>query len=131
MANLNGKASLYNYLGVLKHKEFGETDYYLVDNDYDKKTLLFNKVKTIDLNDHDRGEKPLSKEEKIKRNLIKKIPNKKLQVAIMDPDIYYNNKLFKRSLEGGGKGVSINQLIQKFNYRMSYYGFDDFLRIKY
>ena len=61
----------------------------------DKKTLLFNKVKKIDLNDYDTGEKPLSEEEKRKRYFIRKQKNKYLQVAMMDPDVYNNDELFK------------------------------------
>ena len=44
----------------------------LFKNSYDKKTLLFNKVKKIDLNEYDTGEKPLSEEEKLKREFYKK-----------------------------------------------------------
>ena len=70
-----------NKLGVFKNDEFGKTIYYLVKNWQDKKTSLFNNVKTIGLNKHDRGKKPLSEEEKQKRNFIKtqKIKNFKLQ----------------------------------------------------
>ena len=91
---------------------------------YNKKTLLFNKAKIIDLNDYDKGEKPLSKEEKEVRNFIKKTKNKKLQVAMMDPDIY--NKLLKNK----NASFCSRLLIEKFNHRMTWHGFDDFLRIK-
>ena len=67
----------------------------LFNNDYDKKTLLFNKVKKIDLNKYDRGKKPLSKWEKEKRDCIKKQINKYLQIAIMDPKFYNNDELFE------------------------------------
>ena len=114
-----------NKLGVIEYEEFGKHEYYLVDNHYDKKVLLFNKVKTIDLNEHDTGEKPISEEEKQKRDFIKKQTNKKLQVALMDPDVY--NILFKNK----NKGFCIDLLIEKFNHRMSYNGIDDFLRINF
>ena len=65
----------------------------LFNNNYDKKTLLFIKAKKIDLNEYDTGEKPLSKWEKHKRNFIRKQKNKYLQVAMMDPDVYNNDKL--------------------------------------
>ena len=117
-----------NKLCVKKDKYFFKTVYYLVDNHYDKKVLLFNKVKTIDLNEHDTGEKPLSEEEKIKRDLIKKQTNKKLQIALMDPDIYNNDKYFKYLIEK--KGLQ-KDLIKKFNRRISYNGIDDFLKIKF
>ena len=45
-----------NKLGVNKYEYFDKNEYYLVRNNYDKKILLFNKVKTIDLNEHDSGE---------------------------------------------------------------------------
>ena len=66
----------------------------LFNNNYDKKTLLFNKVKKIDLNKYDRGEKPLSKWEKEKRDCIKEQKNKYLQIAMMEPK-FYNDKLFE------------------------------------
>ena len=117
-----------NKLGVFEDEENGKPVYYLVDNWCDKKILLFNNVKTIDLNKHDRGEKPLTEEEKQKRNLIKTQKNKKLQVALMDPDVYNNPKLFKDAIE---TPEFQNLLIRKFNYRMSWQGLDDFLRIKF
>ena len=116
-----------NKLGVIEDKEFGKTDYYLVNNYYDKKTLLFNKVKTIDLNEHDSGEKSLSEWEKLKRDLIKKIKNKKLQVAMMDPDIYNNDEIFKDSLIRNFN----KPLIEKFNHRMTYHGIYDLKKINF
>ena len=44
-----------NKLGVFEYEKFGKPVYYLVDNWCDKKILLFNNVKTIDLNKHDSG----------------------------------------------------------------------------
>ena len=67
-----------NKLGVIEYEDFGKREYHLVENRYNKKTLLFNNVKTIDLNEHDKGKKPLSEDEKKKRDLIKKQTNKKL-----------------------------------------------------
>ena len=73
-----------------------ESKYFLLfKNSYDKKTLLFNKVKKIDLNEYDTGEKPLSEWEKEKRDFIRKQKNKYLQVAMMDPDVYNNDELFE------------------------------------
>ena len=76
-----------------------------------KKILLFNKVKTINLNEHDRGEKPLTEEEKQKRDLIKKQTNKKLQVALMDPDVYNNPELFKYVIKSPSRQKKINKKI--------------------
>ena len=93
----------YN-LNIYSRKESNESEnkngdnrikYMLVSKGYDKKTLLFNKVKKMDLNDYDSGKKPLSDEEKTKRDFIRKQKNKYLQIAMMDPDVYNNDKLFK------------------------------------
>ena len=116
-----------NKLGVFKDDYFIKTDYYLVKNNYDKKTLLFNNVKTIDLNEHDSGEKPLTQEEKQKRD-IKKQTNKKLQVAMMDPDFYNYIKNFNDVF----KNPNFQKLlIRRFNYRMTWDGYDDFKNQKY
>ena len=114
-----------NKIGVIEYEEFGKREYYLVNNHYDKKTLLFNKVKTIDLNEHDSGEKPLTEEEKQKRDMIKKQTNKKLQVALMDPDVYNSVELFKVVI----KNPSF--YIKKFNHRMKWQGIGEFLKIEF
>ena len=64
-----------------------------------KKTLLFNKAKKIDLNKYDKGYKPLSEWEQTKRNFIRNQKNKYLQVAMMDPDVYNNDELFKNLMK--------------------------------
>ena len=112
-----------NKLGVFKNEKMGKTVYHLVKNSYDKKILLFNNVKTIDLNEYDSGEKPLTEEEKQKRDIIKKQTNKKLQVAMMSPDFYNRNKLFKNTFEI----LSILELfIRKFNNCMTGDGFNNY-----
>ena len=116
-----------NKLGVIEDNEIGKPVYYLVDNWYDKKILLFNNVKTINLNEHDRGEKPLTEEEKEKRVLIKTQKNKKLQVALMDPNVYNNPELFNEAI----KRTGIQELlIEKFNDHMTWNEFHNFLKIK-
>ena len=117
-----------NKLGVIEYKDFGKTVYSLINNWFSKKTLLFNNIKTIDLKQHDRGEKPLSEEEKLKRDLIKKQTNKKLQVALMDPYIYNNDELFKDAIE---KTNMQNFLIKMFDLRMTYYGSVYFFSLKF
>ena len=77
-----------------------DSKYCLLFNKYSKKTLLFNKVKKIDLNKYDRGEKPLSEWEKEKRYCIKEQSNKYLQIAMMDPDVYNNELFFEDSING-------------------------------
>ena len=72
-----------------------------------------------ELNEHDTGEKTLTKDEKHKRDFIKIQTNKKLQVAMMDPDVYNNKIRGKR------------KLLIKFNHRMTWYEFNDLLRIKF
>ena len=117
-----------NKLGVIENEDFEKRKYHLVDNHYNKKVLLFNNVKTIDLNKHDRGKKPLTKNEKQKRDMIKKQTNKKLQVAMMDPIIYNDQKLFKDAIED--KKFQ-KFLIRKFNTRMNYNGLDYFLELNF
>ena len=126
----------YNRYGIAFERDhelfpdnkLGVFDYHLVDNRYDKKVLLFNKVKTIDLNEHDRGKKPISEKEKQKRDIIKKQTNKKLQVAMMDPIVYNNDELF----EDVTNFTEMQEfLIKNFNLRMSYYGFEYFLLTKF
>ena len=114
-----------NKLLVFEEEEFGKRNFSLVDRKYNLKTLLFNKVKTIDLNKHDRGEKPLSEEEKQKRDLIKKQTNKKHQVALMDPDVYNYPEFFKLVIENP------DFYIKKFNHRMTWRGIREFLKIKF
>ena len=46
----------------------------------------------------------------------------------MDPDVHNNPELFKDAIE---TPEFQNLLIRKFNYRMSWQGLDDFLRIKF
>ena len=111
-----------NKLGVI-----GDKNYSLVENSYNKKTLLFNKVKTIDLKQHDRGEKPLSEKEKSKRDLIKKLKDKKFQVAMMDPDIYNNDELFEKIIQFPTDKL----LLEKLDHRTSWHGIRDFLRINF
>ena len=108
----------YNRYGIAFEREFElfpDNILYVIENDnsqehvyhfhskynllskgnYDKKTLLFNKVKKIDLNKYDKGEKPLSDFEKEKRKCIKEQKNKYLQIAMMDPKFYNNDELFE------------------------------------
>ena len=114
-----------NKLGVLEEKEYKRSIYSLVNNRYDKKTLLFNKIKTIDLNELDKGKKPLSEEEKQKRDLIKNQTNKKLQVTLMDPDIYHSIELINHVIKNS------DFYIKKFNHRMGWKGFREFLKIEF
>ena len=114
-----------NKLGVFEDKDFGKNVYSLILNYYKKKTLLFNKVKTIDLKEFDSGKKPISEEEKQKRDMIKKQTNKKLQVALMDPDVYRSVELMKLVIENS------DWYVKKFNHRMSWRGIREFLKIEF
>ena len=114
-----------NKLGVLEEEDFGKSIYSLVNNRYDKKTLLFNKIKTIDLNELDKGKIPFSEEEKQKRDLIKNQTNKKLQVALMDPDVYRNIDLMKHAIK-----TSV-YYIEKFNHRMTWWGIKEFSNLEF
>ena len=50
--------------------------------------LLFNKVKSVKLDDIDTGEKTLSEIEKWKRKVINEQQNKKTKLRLLDPSIY-------------------------------------------
>ena len=112
-------------LGVLEEEDFGEKVYSLIKNYYKRKAMLFNKIKTIDLKKLDRGKKPISEEEKQKRDLIKKQTNKKLQVALMDPDVYRNIELMKDAIK------TSNYFIEQFNHRMTWWGIREFSKIDF
>ena len=86
-----------------------------------KKTLLFNKFKKIDLNKYDKGFKPLSKWEQTKRNFIRNQKNKYLQVAMMDPDVYDNDKLFKKLM------LQSDDYYSFLNYKYHLTFIDDYL----
>ena len=112
-------------LGVLEEEDFGKKIYSLIENYYKRKTMLFNKIKTIDLKELDRGDVPLSEEEKQKQDLIKKQTNKKLQVALMDPDVYRNIELMKLVIENSV------YYVKKFNHRMTWEGIREFSKIEF
>ena len=112
-------------LGVLEEEDFGEKIYSLILNYYKRKALLFNKIKTIDLKKLDRGEVPILEEEKEKRDLIKIQTNKKLQVALMDPNVYRNIELMKLAIKNQ------NYHVKKFNHRMTWQGIREFSKIDF
>ena len=112
-------------LGVLEEEDFGEKVYSLIRNYYKRKAMLFNKIKTIDLKELDRGDVPILEEEKEKRDLIKKQTNKKLQVALMDPDVYRNIELMKHAIKFS------DCYIKKFNHRMTWQGIREFSNLEY
>ena len=97
----------------------------LFNNHYDKKTLLFNKAKKIDLNEYDKGFKPLSEWEKQKRDIIREQKNKYLQVAMMDPDVYNNDELFEDLMEESDDYYSF------LDYKYHLIGIDGYLNDEY
>ena len=112
-------------LGVLEEEDFGKKIYSLIVNYYKRKTMLFNKIKTIDLKELDRGDVPILEEEKQKRDLIKKQTNKKLQVALMDPDVYRSIELMKHVIKNSV------WYIKNFNHRMTWRGIREFSKIEF
>ena len=112
-------------LGVLEEEDFGKKVYSLIVNYYKRKTMLFNKIKTIDLKELDRGDAPILEEEKEKRDLIKNQTNKKLQVALMDPDVYRNIELMKDAIK------TSDYYIEKFNHRMTWWGIKEFSKLEF
>ena len=59
-----------------------------------------NKVKKINLNKLDKEKKPLSNWELKKRKAIKEQKNVYLQIAMMHPNVYNNDKFFEDSING-------------------------------
>ena len=112
-------------LSVLEEEDFGKKIYSLIKNYYKRKTMLFNKIKTIDLKELDRGNVPILEEEKEKRDLIKLQTNKKLQVALMDPDVYRNIELMKDAIKKS------SYYIEKFNHRMTWWGIKEFSNLDF
>ena len=88
-----------NNLYVIIEEKDNKTKYNLLYKYCDKKYLPFNKIKKINLNEYDSGEKILSIKEKQKRKFIKKQINKYLQVAMMDPDVFNDDELFEDLIE--------------------------------
>ena len=97
----------------------------LFNNHYVKKTLLFNKAKKIDLNEYDKELQPLSEWEKEKRDFIREQKNKYLQVAMMDPDVYNNDELFKDLMEESDDYYSF------LDYKYHLIGIDGYLNDEY
>ena len=78
-----------NILHVFSEYDKDNKQYhYLLDNVYDLKSLIFNDVKYINLNECDQGEITLSEIEKWKRKVVNSQQNKKTKLALLDPIIY-------------------------------------------
>ena len=63
---------------------------YLIDNNYSLKVLAYNDVKSIKLDDVDKGEITLSEIEKWKRKVINKQIDRKTKLKLLDPNVYYS-----------------------------------------
>ena len=89
----------------------------------DKSYPYDNKFYEINLDDYDTGENPFSEEEKEKIEIIKSQKNKKLQLAMLDPDIFE----YKKSINLAANNPKFQKiLIERFNWRMTEIGQDDF-----
>ena len=77
---------LYVYEDFIKNYQFR----YILKNRYDLKQLLFNDVKTINLDDADNGPITLSEVEKWKRKVINKQTDRKTKLRLLDPNIYHS-----------------------------------------
>ena len=124
--NLFPDNNLYVIENDNSKKEHFDSKYKLLfNNHYDKKTLLFNKAKKIDLNKYDKGYKPLSEWEQTKRDFIREQKNKYLQVAMMDPDVYNNDELFKNLMKQSDDYYSF------LDYKYHLIGIDGYLNDEY
>ena len=124
---------LYVYEDFIKNYQFR----YILKNRYDLKQLLFNDVKTINLDDADNGPITLSEVEKWKRKVINKQTDRKTKLRLLDPNIYHslitfvvfskfegrsNNKIvYDLSFEGiEGVDRKLNNYKNKYNYTKIY-----------
>ena len=128
---------LYVYEDFIKNYQFR----YILKNRYDLKQLLFNDVKTINLDDADNGPITLSEVEKWKRKVINKQTDRKTKLRLLDPNIYHslitfvvfskfegrsNNKIVYDLSFDGIEGVD-----RKLNNYKNKYNYTKFMRIKY
>ena len=110
---------------------------YILKNRYDLKQLLFNDVKTINLDDADNGPITLSEVEKWRRKVINKQTDRKTKLRLLDPNIYHslitfvvfsmfegrsNNKIVYDLSFDGIEGVDrkLNNYKNKYNYTKIY-----------
>ena len=124
---------LYVYEDFIKNYQFR----YILKNRYDLKQLLFNDVKTINLDDADNGPITLSEVEKWKRKVINKQTDRKTKLRLLDPNIYHslitfvvfskfegrsNNKIVYDLSFDGIEGVDrkLNNYKNKYNYTKIY-----------
>ena len=124
---------LYVYEDFIKNYQFR----YILKNRYDLKQLLFNDVKTINLDDADNGPITLSEVEKRKRKVIDKQTDRKTKLRLLDPNIYHslitfvvfskfegrsNNKIVYDLSFDGIEGVDrkLNNYKNKYNYTKIY-----------
>ena len=124
---------LYVYEDFIKNYRFR----YILKNRYDLKQLLFNDVKTINLDDADNGPITLSEVEKWKRKVINKQADRKTKLRLLDPNIYHslitfvvfskfegrsNNKIVYDLSFDGIEGVDrkLNNYKNKYNYTKIY-----------
>ena len=124
---------LYVYEDFIKNYQFR----YVLKNRYDLKQLLFNDVKTINLDDADNGPITLSEVEKWKRKVINKQTDRKTKLRLLDPNIYHslitfvvfskfegrsNNKIVYDLSFDGIEGVDrkLNNYKNKYNYTKIY-----------
>ena len=63
---------------------------YILENRYDLKQLVFNDVKTINLDDVDNGPITLSEVEKWKRKVVNQQTDRKTKLRLLDPNIYHS-----------------------------------------
>ena len=121
---------LYVYEDFIKNYQFR----YILKNRYDLKQLLFNDVKTINLDDADNGPITLSEVEKWKRKVINEQTDRKTKLRLLDPNIYHslltfvvfskfegrsNNKIVY-DLSFDGVDRKLNNYKNKYNYTKIY-----------
>ena len=96
-------------------KDNKEDSYYILEHDrFDVKCLIFNKVKVLNIDDIDTGEKKLTKIEKWKRRVVNRQKYLKNKLTLINPDIYNNLSLFYKLSKS-------DKEIQKYHHIFSFY----------
>ena len=95
---------------------------YIIRNNYDLNTRLYNDVKKISLDKLDNGEITLSEIEKWKRKVVNQQTNRKTKLRLLDPNVYHS--LIPFFVFSNFKGRPHN----KIDYELSWDGIEKFIK---
>ena len=126
--------NLYPETVLCVKENFDETPpfRYLVNNRYDLKTLLFNDVKKIKINDLDKGEINISEIEKWKRKVVNQQTDRKTKLRLLDPNVYHSLITFivfsnfkgrphnKTDYDLSWDGISVDRRLNNYKNKYKY-----------